>query len=316
MTGPHLCHFEKPSYRYYYNLIESFLDRMNNKENINKGYFSFSFLTDYTHDDLAVPSALDKTFVRFIKKLEAKGYFDNTFLLILSDHGNRLHSYSYESEVGKVERYLPYLSIRLPKQLWGTSYAKNAKENRNKLIGFYDLYQTFRQFLHLNLNFTKSLDRKQYSINSRHTRYLRGISLFEHIPMNRSCADVLVPNEQCTCFQEKDINENEFEKETWSKFDDAFNLILKDINGLTEKVRDKCVLFKKDKINSVKYYHVYNVKFYKFVVIVQPGDAWFEADIKSGSSLKVHGDIRRLSAYGKQSICVESPILRNYCYCK
>lgn len=318
-----MCHLGMPTFKTYFNLIEKFLERMNNEENSKKPYFSFNFLSEYTHDFLASPPQLDTSFAELLAKLDNKGYFDNTLLFVLSDHGNRLQPFAYGTEIGKIEKYLPFASMRLPKMLWNTSFERNAKANIKKLISFYDFYQTLRHFMHLNSNYTKTLDRRQYSVNDKTVRYLRGISLFEEIPINRSCADTLVPNEQCRCLKQKVINETQFYYETSKTFDDAVNLILNHVNNITINLRDRCIEFRKDKIKTAKSLNIYEIKMYKFVVIFQPGDAWFEASIKKqvnkqqeNSQIVIHGNVNRLSAYGNQSICVDSFFIRNYCFCK
>ncbi len=315
-----MCHLGRPTFKTYFNLIETFLNQMHKKQNSNTPFFSFNFLSEYTHDFLASPPQLDKYTVDFLKRMENKGYFDNTLLILTSDHGNRLQSYAYGTEMGKIEKFLPFFSIRLPRQLWKTPFDENIRSNKNKLVSFYDVYQTLRQFLHLNSNFTRPLDRSQYRINSRHVRQSRGISLFERISMNRSCADALIPEEQCRCFKQFMINEATFVKETQRSFDDAVTLILDSVNKLTDGFRSSCVEYKKDLIKSVKLLDIYQIFLYKFVVVFQPGDAWFEASIKTAKdtkkSLIIHGNIDRISAYGNKSSCVDTSFLRNYCFCK
>ena len=312
-----MCHFGKPTYKTYYNQFESFINQMNRKENLNTPYFSFSFLTEYTHDYLASPPQLDKYTANLLMRLEKKGFLDNTLLILHSDHGNRLQSFAYGTEIGKIEKFLPFIGIRLPRRLWNTTFFENLKSNKNKLISFFDIFQTLRQFLHLNSNFKKPLSRAQYKINSKSIRYSRGISLFESIPMNRSCSDALIPEEQCRCFNQNLINEENFLKETKNSFENAINLILEYVNKITDRLRDRCVELKHEKIQSVKVLNIYQTIMYRFVVIFQPGSAWFEANLKLiNNKLVLHGNINRISKYGNTANCVNESFLRNYCYCK
>ena len=131
--------------------METFLDHMNSNENNRKmPYFSFNFITEYTHAYFAVPWQFDDALARSLARLEHKGYLDDTLLIVLSDHGNRLKFFAYATEIGKLEKYLPYLSIRLPKKWRQTSYMSNARHNRDKLVSFFDLYQTLRHYLYIN----------------------------------------------------------------------------------------------------------------------------------------------------------------------
>ena len=77
-----------------------------------------------------------------IETFEKSKYLDNTLLIIFSDHGNRLTRYPIYTSTGRIERHLPFLSMRLPKKLWNTSYFHNAKNNEQKLISAFDIYQT------------------------------------------------------------------------------------------------------------------------------------------------------------------------------
>ena len=157
-------------------------------------------------------------------------------------------------------------------------------------------------------------------INDKNTRYKRGISLFENIPTNRSCADALIPEEQCRCFKQYILNEENFIKETHNSFSNVIKLILNKVNKITDKVRDRCAELKEDKIQSVKLLNIYQIIMYKFVVIFQPGNAWFEASLKQDQNNKklliFHGNINRISAYGNSSNCVDDSFMRNYCYCE
>jgi hypothetical protein len=239
--------------------------------------------------------------------------------MVFSDHGTRLKNFAYQTEQGKMEKYFPFLSVRFPKPLWNKSYMKNAFKNRLKLVTFYDLYQTFRQFLHLNSNFTKTLSRQQYKQNSKTTRYLRGVSLFEEIPTNRSCSDAFIPDKQCGCFKQTELNDEQFENMTKSSLTDAANIILDAVNKLTDSVRSKCVRYKLDSVKSVKKLVVYEITYFRIVIVAQPGDAWFEANLKLSKDKKkpfeVHGSVIRISPYKDQAYCIDDFNLRNYCYC-
>jgi hypothetical protein len=133
-----------------FDTIETFVNKMN--ENVDDlPYFLFNFFVELTHDDFALPEYFDVQFKNMLLRFEEKKYLDNTLLVILSDHGNRLVPYSYKTDTGRMERKLPFLSLRLPKKLWNTKYQLNAKNNKNKLIAAYDIHQTLRHFLQCKL---------------------------------------------------------------------------------------------------------------------------------------------------------------------
>ena len=295
------------------------VNRMNEIElNSQNPFFSLNILNEFAHDFFDIPSYIDIAFKNMLERLEKKGYLDNTLLLIFSDHGSRLSSYSL-TLAGQLERKLPFLSLRLPKKLWKTNYHLNAANNKEKLIGAYDIYQTLRHFLHLNYNYTKELNNQQFSINDKNTRFLRGISLFEKIDVNRSCADALIPAKFCLCNDEPIISESEFESFTNLNIIAVKNFILTHVNNLTTNFRDKCSLYTFEKLEYIKRIStsILNNN-YQFYVILEPGYSWFEITFEIGLSDRINiiNKPIRLSSYRNQSYCIDDIILKNYCYCK
>lgn len=312
-SGPFYCHNGIPTYRTYLNNIENFIDRMYSNINQNLPFFSFNFITECTHDHFSIPSNFDDSLMKTLKTFEQKGYFNNTLFILFSDHGARLTKLSYETELGKIEKYQPFLSIRLPTVLRNTQIENNLKNNQNKLIGFFDLFQTLRNFLYLK---NGSNNFHHNSINQRH---LRGISLFEEIPQHRSCLDALIPEKICLCYDSIQIKEAEFHAETNRTFSQVTQMIVSKINKITDDYRNLCKMFQFKLLNSAKKL-VYSDSsiLYRFIVILEPGDAWFEVDLQRSllNELEIHGFITRLSPYAKQSLCMNQTLLRNFCFCK
>ena len=78
----------KPIYKISYNLIESFLNRMNEIDiNLELPYIYFNILNEYTHDFMVVQQYIDAEFRNMLERFEKKGFLDNTLLIIFSDHG-------------------------------------------------------------------------------------------------------------------------------------------------------------------------------------------------------------------------------------
>ena len=222
-----------------------------------------------------------------------------------------------------MEKRFPFLSIRLPKRLWNTEYHFHARNNKNKLIGAYDVYQTLRHFLHLNINYENKLDSRQFSQNEKNIRHLRGISLFERIPVNRSCSDTFIPQQYCSCNDESRITIQDFKKLTKiaNGVEKVQNLALDYVNNLTSHIRDKCEIYRLQELESIKLISNENSKSrnFQFTFIFEPGKSFFEATIEAShetKEIKILGKVLRLSRYGLQSICIEDSFLKNYCYCK
>jgi hypothetical protein len=320
-SGPDKCHHNEPTYRHWLDQIEEFVT---NAEKGNSRYFSLNFLTEYTHGYLAIPRQFDFEMRRTLEILSTSGFLDNTMLLLFTDHGNRLKYYSYSTEIGKLEKFMPFLSIKPPKKLENTKFSKNLYNNKHKLVSFFDMYQTLRHYLFMNKhNFDKKFlleeeNRKQFSRNSKLVRHERGISLFENIPANRSCSSALISDSLCSCFKKETINESQFKKETNGvSFSAATELTLNRINSLTEKIRKQCRVFKLKRVVFFKKIFINeHVKFFTSVVVLQPGEAWFESNFKvSNSKLILDRDPVRLSAYGDQAKCIKDTRLVNYCFC-
>ena len=322
-SGPDKCHLEKPTYKTWLEKIDQFIIHMNsNQINQNIPYFSFNFITEYTHEYLAVSKHFDLKLKEFIEKLNLNGHLDNTLFLLFGDHGSRLSYYAYATEPGKIEKWMPFLSIRLPKILKRTIFSKNLNENKDTLISFFDLYQTLRQFLFINKYGIQYSDdwRLQFRKNDFKVRNLRGISLLEKININRSCTDALIPEEFCSCLDSEFLNyETTFIKETGETYDKIGNIIVDYINRLTEQVRSKCFVYKLKKIQTVKKYFRKDKHSYKMTVILEPGEAWFEVGLilNGFKSIKINTNIKRLSPYRDTSSCISDDIsLLDYCYCK
>lgn len=320
-SGPDKCHHAKPSYATWLQQIELFLDRMNSSINQNTPFFSFNFLTEMTHNYLAVPGDFDRLLVSLLKKLQTSGVLDNTLLIIMGDHGNRILKYSYATEMGKLERYRPFLSIKLPARLAGTRHFSHLVSNKNQLVSFFDLYQTLRHFLYMNqhgISETTPNCSQQFKANLASIRSRRGISLLEQLPKNRTCRDALIPNHLCQCFDQVVLSNAQFQLETGLSYDKAALVLLNYINGLTSDYRSLCEPFHLNRTVSVKRINMNNIRFYTVLVVFEPGEAWFEANLLHDGykSLRVYKTPTRMSRYDSQSHCIQNDVLKNFCFCR
>jgi hypothetical protein len=153
-------------------------------------------------------------------------------------------------------------------------------------------------------------------------RSLRGVSLFEKIPFNRTCKEAMTPFIYCNCKNETDITalEDQFLQETRLKYEQVFESILKKLNSMTEEARDDCEEFVAKEILSIRRY-LYNSEFvYMFEVGVMPGAARFQVHFKvvgdEGSRiLEFIGDLTRTTRYREQALCVDGEVFEQYCVC-
>ena len=312
------CHYKRPSYAYWLEQIELFVEQMNLPQNAHIPYVSFNWLTEYTHDFLAVPPIMDLAIRNFLKGIHLKGYLDNTMLIFMTDHGNKLVSYA-ATESGKVERILPLLSIKLPDTLVNTRYHANLLGNKKKLVSAFDVYKSLNHFLFINnydLNETDPFCTTLFRESSLTKRQLRGISIFEEIPEKRSCTEALIPVAMCGCFKAVDLDEPQFQMETKHSFQAIGAKTLDYVNNLTVTIKEKCVPYNVSSVNNFKKVFYSDKKIvYSGQIMLQPGDALFQLNFKMSSDLSFVEAPLRLSKYGDQSRCITDRHLQNYCFC-
>lgn len=109
--------------------IEYFISRMNEPQNKEIPYFAAKFHNLYFHNDFSLPDNYDKMLKLTLEKFESN--FEDTMLVLMSDHGHRLTPYVWSNE-GKLEHHNPFLSIKLPNKFENTKFYENFESNKNK----------------------------------------------------------------------------------------------------------------------------------------------------------------------------------------
>ena len=144
-------------------------------------------------------------------------------------------------------------------------------------------------------------------------------SLFKRASSNRSCEDVAVSPNRCTCSEEGEF----FESTSNATVLNAVSIVLDTLNQYLKKQENAvkpgttCAVLKMRKVLSVRTRLLLgNVLKYILLVKVSPSEAIFETTWKSdGSPVKVE-DISRVNMYNTQGDCVTgSSDLKKYCYC-
>ena len=175
-----------------------------------------------THEELEEVSRVDEYQEAFLKSFMNSGLNNNTVLIFMSDHGNRLGNIT-RTFIGGIEKNRPYFYIYLPKWLREKYSLINdaMKMNTKRLATNADVYQTLRHIL------TRKFD-KDYSVDDETHRIANsmvaemdkvrtvsgsqnvvnklkfnsnplGQTLFKEISPLRTCADVLIQDSFCTC---------------------------------------------------------------------------------------------------------------------
>lgn len=140
-----------------------------------------------------------------------------------------------------------------------------------------------------------------------------GKSLFDEIPVNRSCDSEQISQHWCVCAQHKRI-----EADKDSNVNSIAKFVVSEVNRLLKPVSTSCVRLVLNKILSVykSAESVVRQKFYLIRIEVKPSLAILEATVRQMyDKLTIIGEISRLNEYGVQSVCIDNSFLQKYCLC-
>jgi len=302
--------------------------------------YSFNFYTEISHDDFNLVQIADQDIVDFFSALDQSDVFNNTIGILMSDHGARFSTMRSTLQ-GKYEERLPFFSFILPKGFesrFPNAY-HNLKENaQTRLLTPFDIYSTLMTVL---TKFNKGKDTEKFTDYG--SKLPRSLSIFEYIPLNRTCSDADIDNHWCTCLHWITLSENDelalkageslltFINDMNSNTTDQCNrLTVKQITRAQKIEPEKDLLHFKKSADangfvpdlSDKTFDKIENELYQIQLIASPSDAMYEATIhynvaKKQFSLK-ESEISRINKYGDQDHCIHDsyPNLRKYCHCK
>lgn len=135
------CLFGKQLFEYSLEYLESFWTTYISQNKL------FLFQSLDAHEPTGeVIGHLDDIFFHFIQKFYSKGWFNNTALIIFSDHGQHLNGplYLIKSEDFEIEKTLPCLFLFLSnnEQLYKNNLYEIIKSNQQVFITPFDIYNT------------------------------------------------------------------------------------------------------------------------------------------------------------------------------
>ncbi|KAL1436949.1 hypothetical protein MTO96_048970 [Rhipicephalus appendiculatus] len=156
------------------------------KLNSGSRMFSYVWLSDVTHNSLRGGEVIDQPVEEFFRELSNAGLLENTAVLFLSDHGNRIGPYRM-SEIGRHEDKTPFCFLILPKHFLRRypEAVVQLEVNQRRLVTPYDLHATLLSLLKLP------------AFDPRPTN--KGMNLFGAVPPERTCADAFIAPEFCAC---------------------------------------------------------------------------------------------------------------------
>ena len=279
------------------------------------------FLAGFSHHEINHVKKNERDVLALLKDFKAKGYLENTLLIVMGDHGLR-YGKVREKVQGKLEERLPLYSMVVPP--WFPSrypdVFKIMQTNTARLTSWFDVHATFRHILNFP---TPPADMS------------RGISLFTEVPATRTCKDAGIANHWCPCLQWSTVNVKhsqiqnaalaavEFMNYLLSSERESSmhcaNLTLKNVNfAQLERPNaevEKTHLRKGSHFKQSKeYFCRYQLQF-----VTLPNEGVFEATVKYHKNrFIVNTSISRINKYGDQPKCVAAklPHVRKFCLCK
>ncbi|CAK9293994.1 unnamed protein product [Gordionus sp. m RMFG-2023] len=187
-------------------------------EKSNIPYFNFKFITRYTHFDMQGLGALDDLLYDYFEGLIQNGRLKNTFIFLFGDHGSRfgplrqtlngmkrLYLYIYYILIkyrllGMLEDRMPFL-LAIPPDNFFTYYGLNDtifRTNTQRLVTAFDVHKTLLNLLEITKS-KKNNSLDQTSLYSGKRDIIKGISLLQSIPINRTCESAFISAQYCPC---------------------------------------------------------------------------------------------------------------------
>lgn len=313
-----LCYKDKSRHSVQIEYLKSFVSAYKRKRK-----FLFSFLSELSHEYPNLLANGDDDFLEFLKWLKEEGHLDNAVLIFFSDHGARIDEIR-NTFIGRIEVRMPLMEIYIPKHIKSKYPAINESltTNTERLSVPFDIHRTVMDLFAQNFeNPSKSY------IEGR----VRGHSLLQPLPPERSCRDAWVPENYCACYTSSPVNVSN------SGISDMLGKqLVMDINKQLSS-QPRCVQLSLHKVqdmqevsHGLKHSGTENtgISFFQFFapetpkkrydisVVTVPGHGIFEATyvVGSNSEAKLFGNIVRVNRYGDQP-CISDKLLRPLCYC-
>lgn len=280
----------------------------------DKSHFGYFHSSGLSHDDVNWAQLLDPYIYDVLRSSFDSGYFNNTMFILMSDHGMRFGPIR-ETYKGRLEDSLPLLIVTFP-EWFRQKYPhvmRSLRINSKRLVSAFDIHQTFLDVLDSKFDVRAPI--------SLESQLPKAISLFEEVPMQRTCVDASIPIHMCAC---QAVEEGHIDSEDATM---SAMALVAELNSRTEAKREKCsilTLASVLRVEIAKPVHRFGKTDFKHsirdvtvVVLTTPGDAKFEGTVRLTNNV-VTGvlGISRVNRYGNQSICVANMAeLKKYCFC-
>ncbi|CAG7815211.1 unnamed protein product, partial [Allacma fusca] len=183
------CVSSEPVPSFMLRYVRRFLEKLKSSP-----FFIFNFLNDPFHETAyAIPSC-DEDLAEFFLYLKSQeDLLENTLIIIMGDHGDRINFFSHDNMEGYLERALPGLFLRIPDRLQKNfpEFKKAASINTHRLTTAFDIHHTLLHIMSLS-GLSLSDTEFQPSLHDRS-------SLFVEVPTTRTCDSVNIEDGYCVC---------------------------------------------------------------------------------------------------------------------
>ncbi|CAH0406592.1 unnamed protein product [Chilo suppressalis] len=271
----------------------------------DENLFGFFWISSFSHNENHLIRNFDSALETFFRNL---ANIENTFIIFFSDHGMRYGEQKKHVESFYEDR-LPMLFIRVPHNLEITfpQLYSNLRINQERLISPKDLHLTLVNLINRKNSYTQ------------HPK-LEGCpkcqSLFQRIPIRRTCSDAGIPDYFCACRVLTPTSMKEY-----GAMYSVIQLIVK-IHNTSRNVRTtRCTYCEALSIKEVlrsHYYKIKNVTYYLFAFTMTPGDIGFEGLVSKNQDYKykIMYPINPITTWRVSGACALHPSDRAYCVCK
>ena len=276
--------------------------------------FAHVHLTEYTHNDLNGAKSYDWDLALKLRMMAQSGALDDTFLVLMGDHGFRFGGFSKTSQ-GNVENNMPLLLVMPPKSLEEEQpdMVRNLRHNSEVLTSHWDLHQTLRHLLALGVG--------QELVDTFYAGSLSpGSSLLSPL-RPRTCSEAGISLWFCSCPEDQRVIESGVARQLLEAVLEDMNAFLQPLElgcqqleiapagGQTEAVTDANMKFEG------------NMVVIEAFVETKARSAHFQVKVllrQIGAEGEVMAVMTRLDQYSLTSACVPDgqDWLRPHCVCQ
>ncbi|XP_064460696.1 uncharacterized protein LOC135370786 [Ornithodoros turicata] len=273
----------------------------------DRPFFSYTFLSEASHDSFNCAGYADAPLKRFFDKVEMSGALNRTVLVFLSDHGMRYDAIR-ATFIGKFEDRQPFAFLAFPRWFLNKhpDVRKALKTNQRRLTTHFDVHATLGELV-------------DFPQKTR-PRTKHGISLFHEVPGSRTCADASISHQWCSC---------EAKGEPLSPHDPVSEAMAQSlvgqINVWLQVQPRQCYPFRLRNVIDVTMVQkseeerLKNISHYWITIDVSPSGAIFEATVRldeTSGNVTVLDQVSRCNFYYSESYCIRDHWLEKFCFCR